>query len=104
MKKITLTICLIGLSIAVKAQNKKEYAQADPNKVYSFQLNIPAVSLDKLSTIYQVGSAGLMDTEIQAKQAKDINVTVGILVNSLFVQLRKQIMADSLANVKSKKR
>lgn len=103
MKKITLTICLISLSIAVKAQTKKEYAQADPNKSYTFTLTIPSVKIGDLQYLSQLGSGAIMDTDMPAKTTKIITKNSFDIINELLMQLRKQILADSLASVKSKK-
>lgn len=103
MKKQILTFCLISLSIAVKAQTKKEYAQADPNKSYTFTLIIPSVKLGDLQYLSQLGSGAIMDTELPAKTAKTITKNSFDIINELFMQLRKQVVADSLVNIKLKK-
>lgn len=98
MKQL-FTITLLALAITAKAQTKK-YAEADPKKAYTFTLVMPVSKLNDLYDLVQRGSVVIMDTDIQAKIAKSITVNSFDILNELNAQLRKQIVADSLSNLK----
>lgn len=98
MKK-TLTITLLALAITAKAQTKK-YAEADPKKAYTFTLIIPAVKLGDLQQLAIFGTSAIMDSNIPAKDVKAITNNSANIINELLGQLRKQIVADSLSNLK----
>lgn len=98
--KIT-TILLLAFAITAKAQTKpKEYAKPEPNKQYTFTLTMQASKLNDLAQLVQGGSMAIMDTDIQAKLAKAMTTNSFDILSQLGAQLRKQIVADSLANVK----
>lgn len=92
MKKITLTLCLIGLSIAVKAQIKQPifkvpFTQQDMQQQYQSWQYVS----QKLHTLHVDGL--LRDT---------LDNMIGKSVQLIQMRYREAFMADSLANVKPK--
>lgn len=101
MKKTLITLSIIALSETLKAQTKpKEYATADPKKVYEFKLSMPAEAINKLANLLNYGANAIMDTDIQAKIAKDQTITATTVIQELYNQLRTQIVVDSIKSVK----
>lgn len=104
MKKTLLTTALLLAAFAGMAQTKpKQYAPADPNKLYTFTLTIKAVNVFDLQELANHGSIAIMDTNIPAKVVKTIANNSAEIINGLLTQLRSQIFADSLANAKGRK-
>jgi len=95
MKKLILTILLFvaTLTFAI-AQTKKQYASPDPIKQYTF--TIKAGVLDSLVFFVQTGSQSLFQTDMPAKRASTLAQRASILSNELLIQLRQQVVADSL--------
>lgn len=103
MKKsllIALIIVLSILSLPVLAQTK-QYAKPDPIKAYTF--TIPAAKLDSIGLFVNQGSQSLMQSSIPANQVSKLQLSAMNLLNLLYGQLRKQVVADSIAKIKEVK-
>lgn len=93
MKKIALILCLIGLSIAVKAQTKQptfkaQFTQQDMQQQYQSWQYVS----QKLHTLHVDGL--LRDT---------LDSMIGKSVQLIQMRYREAFVADSLANIKLKK-
>lgn len=101
MKKhllIALVIVLSILSLPALAQTK-QYAKPDPIKAYTF--TIPASKLDSIGLFVNQGSQSLMKTTIPAVKVSELQLSAMNLLNLLYGQLRRQVVADSLKNLKT---
>lgn len=97
MTKLIPTLALIVLACSVKAQSK-QYAHPDPVKAYTF--TIKASQLDSLLYFVQSGSSALFQTDMPAKRAMELNNRATWFIRDLSLQLRQQVVADSLKGVK----
>ncbi len=99
MKKLITLIALTGLSFSASAQTK-QYAKPNPTKAYTITLRASAI--DSLLMFVNTGTASLTDSELQAKEVKRLTIAAANYQNIIYSQVRQQIVADSLADLKRK--
>jgi hypothetical protein len=98
MKQLTI-LALLGMAISASAQTK-QYARPNPTKAYTVSLKASAI--DSLIMFVNTGAASLYDSELQAKEAKKLNMAAAYYQNVIYSQVRAQIVADSLADERLK--
>lgn len=94
MKSLIISLFIVVATLTAQAQ-KKEYARPNPAKQYTF--TITAAKLDSITYLIQQGGQSLFNTTMPANQAAKLNQCAFSTVRELSMQLRRQVVADSLA-------
>lgn len=108
MKTIIIAVLILVASISAKAQTdttkklKPAYAAANPNKAYIFTIQLIPEKLEYLQVTLSSGINALMDSSNPANKVKAAGNAGQELINTLYTQLREQVVKDSVAVARAK--